>query len=84
MEKDKNKPYQPIACSIYDELELLAMRKESITLTYKEEGKEITIKTLIVDLFTKEKEEFLVIENKQVIRLDNILLINDKPIAFKC
>lgn len=84
MKKEKNKSYQPIACSIYDELELLAMRKKALTLTYTQEGKDINVKTVVIDLFTKEKEEFLVLENKQTIRLDHILLINSKPIAFKC
>jgi len=59
--RNKNgKKYKPIACGLYDELELRALRKQKVTLTFLNDNSETEIiKCVIADLFSKDKIEFL-------------------------
>lgn len=72
--------YIPISCAFYDELEAAAVKKIESTIIYKEQEQIKTINGLIVDFKTKDKEEFLILENKKQIRLDKIISFNNlKP-----
>lgn len=72
--------YTPISCSFYDELEAAAVKKIPSTIIYKDKEDVKTIKGLIADFKTKDKKEFLILENKKQIRLDKIISFNDlKP-----
>lgn len=83
MQEDKK--YQPISCSQYDELELLAMRKTVCQIEYMDiENKASTIQDYIATLRTEKKEEFLVLGTGQEIRLDKIITINGIPIKDHC
>ena len=64
--------YTPIACSFHDLLLDRATRKASVDITYSDQGKELTINTIIKDVYTKEGEEFLLTTDKRVIRLDHL------------
>ncbi len=69
-----NKEYKPIACGLYDELELRAIRKQRVKLIFQDDkkGNEV-IECIITDLFSKNKVEFLKTSDGKIIRLDDIL-----------
>jgi Rho-binding antiterminator len=69
-----NKEYKPIACGLYDELELRALRKQKVTLTFlNHNGETEIIECVIADLFSKDKTEFLKTTEGKIIRLDDIV-----------
>jgi len=52
-------PYQPIACSLHDELEALATLRRECRIAFRgEEGKTEMILDVIADIFTHGREEF--------------------------
>lgn len=73
-----NKEYKPIACGLYDELELRALRKQKLTLTFLNDKNETeTIECIIADLFSKDKTEFLKTTDGRIIRLDDIVELDN-------
>jgi len=80
----KKEPYKSISCGYYDELLLLATHKQAVNIDYTDENKTQSINAVIIDVFTKEKEEFLTLDNGQTIRLDRLLSVNNKPIQYSC
>lgn len=69
-----NKEYKPIACGLYDELELRAIRKQRVKLIFQNDKKgNGVIECIISDLFSKDKIEFLKTSDGKIIRLDDIL-----------
>lgn len=77
--------YQPIDCNYYDELVLLAMRKKKIAIVYRiSDSKITTIETVIRDIYTKEKEEFILTESGLPIRLDKLISVDGKPAKLSC
>ncbi|MBE0550942.1 MAG: hypothetical protein IH619_00995 [Ignavibacterium sp.] len=68
------KEYKPIACGLYDELELRALRKQVVRLTFQNDKNENElIECIISDLFSKDKIEFLKTNDGKIIRLDDVL-----------
>jgi Rho-binding antiterminator len=66
-------------------LEELAVKKIKSKILYMDNENELFIEELIVDFKTKNKEEFLILNNGTQIRLDKILKINDiNPSDIKC
>jgi len=77
--------YQPISCDFYDELTLLAMRCTECPIVYKNEnGAEVTIRTVIQDIFTRKGEEFLLLSVGGEIRLDRIISVDGKVLSSYC
>ena len=77
--------YIPINCSYYDELEAIATLRSIVDIAYQlPDGTPHTDRTRIVDLFTRDKEEFMVLENDTTIRLDAILSIDGKVPTLYC
>ena len=73
-----NKEYKPIACGLYDELELRALRKQKITLKFLNDINEAEIiECVIADLFSKDKTEFLKTTYERIIRLDDIVELDN-------
>ncbi len=73
-----DKQYKPIACGLYDELELRALRKQKIKivfLNYKNEN-EID-ECVIADLFSKDKVEYLKTDTGLIIRLDDVVEVDN-------
>jgi Rho-binding antiterminator len=69
-----SKEYKPIACGLYDELELRALRKQKVNLVIiNEQNDNETISCIIADLFSKDKTEYLKTLDGRIIRLDNII-----------
>lgn len=74
--------YHPINCSYYDELEALATLRKVATIIYKNDlGKETTLQTRIIDLYTRNKEEFMVLENGTQFRLDRLVSADGKVVV---
>ncbi len=69
------KKYQPINCNVYDQLEAYATLKKEVEISYSKDNVEVNIRSVIKDLYTRQKEEFLLLDNEQEIRLDHILSI---------
>ncbi|MCZ7609512.1 MAG: Rho-binding antiterminator [Ignavibacterium sp.] len=69
-----NKKYKPIACGLYDELELRALRKQRVKIIFlnAKDDNEL-IECIITDLFSKDNTEYLKTDNGRIFRLDNII-----------
>jgi len=73
-----NKEYKPIACGLYDELELRALRKQKVTLAFlNDNGETETIECIIADLFSKDKTEFLKTTDERIMGLDDIVELDN-------
>lgn len=73
----KEKKYHPISCDFHDELQLIALRKMVVPIVcQKPDGGETTIESKIADLYTREKEEFLLLPSGEEIRLDRLVSVN--------
>ncbi len=68
--------YTPIDCGDYDYLELWALKKTNLHITYAINNEEHKTQGRITNLFTKNKKEFMEINNSSIIRLDMLLLIS--------
>jgi Rho-binding antiterminator len=70
--------YRPISCDIYDHIEIFAMRKKVVEIEYRDEADQVhQINTRILDTKVANKEEFIVLENGQYIRMDYLVRIED-------
>jgi len=77
--------YHPIDCNYYDELVLLAMRNKPCEIIYRDQnGQQITEQARIIDVFTKEKVEYLKLSNDQLIRLDFLISADGKENKLSC
>lgn len=77
--------YQPIRCDFYDILEALATRRAKITVEFMDAA-QLTIAedVVITDLQTRNKEEFVYLDNGQVIRLDHLVKVNGIELPGVC
>jgi len=74
--------YKPIDCGIYDQLELFAMRKSKVKIEIINGS---IIHTTIKNLISESSNgEFLITDQDQRIRLDQMASINDLPIKLEC
>ncbi len=73
--------YIPIDCSFHDILLDRATRRKKIRIDYfsLSQEKEST-EAVIVDVFTKSKEEFMKLDTEEVIRLDYIISVDNIPL----
>ncbi len=68
--------YQPVECDFTDELEFASVKKINVEVKYWNSLGELADSTgRIVDIFTKNKEEFLTMTDSSHIRLDRIFQI---------
>jgi Rho-binding antiterminator len=73
-----DKLYKPIACGLYDELEFRALRKQKIKLVFiNDQNDNESIDCIIADLFSKNKTEYLKTSDGKLIRLDNIVEVDN-------
>ncbi|NET39912.1 MAG: hypothetical protein F6K19_49495 [Cyanothece sp. SIO1E1] len=71
--------YQPISCSVYDQLEALATLRQQCQITYRDaSGALVDIQGLIVDVYTLNQAEFLKMNDGTEIRLDAIVSIDER------
>jgi Rho-binding antiterminator len=72
-------PYQPISCSFYDILEALATEKKTVAVEYYVNANACRCsEAVILDFETRDKEEFLLLDNGMRIRLDHLLSVDGK------
>lgn len=69
--------YVPISCDLHDRLEALATLGKRCKIVYRATNGE-TIETLntIADIYTKNKEEFVVLGSGESIRLDMLIEVD--------
>ncbi|KAA3635459.1 MAG: hypothetical protein DWQ02_09855 [Bacteroidetes bacterium] len=73
------KPYLPIDCGYYDELEALAtLRAEAEVIYENETGEPQSVTSTIKDFFINNKVEYMLLANDMEIRLDTIVSVNGK------
>lgn len=68
--------YSPIACALWDEWELAILKKTEMAIAYlNDAGQKESVHAVPVDLITRDKAEFLIIEldgDRKEIRLDQL------------
>ncbi len=75
--ESKANSYIPINCHFHDILIEKATLKQFCKIQYFTELQElITLNTIITDIFTKNKEEFMLLVMGELVRLDKIVTIN--------
>jgi Rho-binding antiterminator len=73
-----NQPYLPINCGFHDILLEKATLKIYCKIQYFSEIDEfITLNAVIKDIYTKNKEEFMLLATGEIIRLDKIVSVNE-------
>ena len=65
--------YTPISCDLYDQLEMLAMRKSSVSMRIQRDGNIQRIAGVIEKMETRKDGEFITLDYGTEIRLDQIL-----------
>lgn len=71
------RPYTPIDCDFHSELELRALRAEPCDIVWlDDEGRKHAIRSPIRDLYTREKEEFLLLPDGTEVRLDMLVSVD--------
>ena len=76
--------YKPINCNYYDILEATAVKRKVVTIVFRTNETIETTETKILDLFTKNKEEFMVLENNLTIRLDRLISVDGEILEGFC
>ncbi|MEM1326264.1 MAG: hypothetical protein AAGI23_09940 [Bacteroidota bacterium] len=74
--------YTPIACSFHDILLDRATRRRVVDIAYTDVDGNIKSTTAIIkDVFTKEGEEFMLLDNELTIRLDFLVSVDGEALA---
>lgn len=70
---DRKEAYAPVSCDFTDELEYVAVKKIPVAVTHWNENDELqNHQGRIKDILTENKEEFLVLDSGERVRLDHI------------
>lgn len=76
--------YQPIDCNFYDILEANAVLRKVVLIEYLDKDKLRKVENRIVDLFIKDKAEYMRLENGLEIRLDTIHAVDRNILTGSC
>jgi Rho-binding antiterminator len=72
--------YQPIACHLYDQLEVLALHRQLCLVEYwNEQGESETRQTRLMDLLSRDRQEFVRLEEGIEVRLDALIRVQQVP-----
>jgi Rho-binding antiterminator len=78
-------PYQPISCTFHDILEALATEKKIVAVEFYVSNNACRCsEAVILDFETKDKEEFIILDNGARIRLDQLLSVDGKEVYDYC
>ena len=78
-------PYKPISCDFYDELEAYATQQKIVVGEFETpEGNMRQCEVRIVNLETRNKEEFVTLDNGLEIRLDYVHDVNGRLMPDHC
>jgi Rho-binding antiterminator len=80
----EGRPYIPVNCNFYDELEALATLSKPCELIFQTEGAKTSIKGIIKDLYVREGIEYLKMDSGLEIRLDALVQVDGKIPANYC
>lgn len=70
--------YQPINCSLYDYLEMWAVKHMTCEILYmNEHNEEVRFTKKIKDLFIKDKVEYVLWNDGSTMRLDRLIEVNE-------
>lgn len=75
------KHYSPISCSYYDRLEAWATLKTVCEVKFQRPDAESfqVVEARIVDIYSKNREEYIVLDTDEVIRLDRLASVSGIP-----
>ena len=77
--------YQPISCDFHELLLAHATLKQHVEIVYLYQNIEKRTSGIIIDVYTKKGEEFLLLDNETMIRLDFLISVNgDKLPDLSC
>lgn len=72
------KPYKSISCDVYDKYEIYAMSASALIIHYLDQGKPSSVRNITIHtLETRNKEEFMILSDGKIIRLDHILSVEE-------
>jgi len=75
--------YTPVNCDFHDQLEAIATLRQTCRIVYRGEATTTTeVEGRIVDVYAANHADHLKLEDGTVIRLDYIISLNDKLVAF--
>jgi Rho-binding antiterminator len=78
-------PYKPIDCNYYDRLEAWATLRTVCRILYRDKNEQQQeVSAIIKDVYTVLKVEYMRLDNGLVIRLDNLVAVNDIPVPDHC
>lgn len=78
-----DQPYEPISCSIHDELLALATLRRDCELTVVlSDGQTRTVSGVIVDVYTRAGAEYLQLRDGPIFRLDQIRALNGRQFGI--
>ncbi len=73
------KPYKAIDCAFHDELEAAAIRRKKCSIHFlNQSDRKERYEGRILDFYIKDKIEYMVLEDDLVIRLDQIISLDNK------
>ena len=70
--------YTPISCEFFDQLNVAMQRKIPSTFIYLENNEKKTLKALIETMSVIDGIEYVILNSKEQIRLENVLTFNGR------
>ena len=70
--------YTPTSCEFFDQLNVAMQRKIPSTVVYLENGQKKTLKGLIQTMSVIDGIEYVILNSKEQIRLENVLTFNGR------
>lgn len=74
----------PVSCDFYDQLEALSVLRTACEIVFLEQESKAAVHGRIVDLYVKEKAEFLKLNNGMEIRLNKLIHVNGVTPSGTC
>lgn len=71
--------YKPVNCDFYDDLEAYSILKKELEILYEnEEGETITIFGRIIDIYSKDRIEYMLLDSGKEIALTQLVRVDNK------
>lgn len=77
-------PYVPIACGFHDRLEAWAIRRETVTVAWREGAATRTKSAQIEDVYADAQADWIRLSTGETIRADALIAVNDIPLPPAC
>ncbi len=75
--------YTPVSCDFHDELEAIATLRQTCRMVYHTETSATAeISGRIVDVYAANHADYVKLEDGTIIRLDQIISVNDQSVSF--